>query len=122
MTHSETLVKLLAIEPQTEFQLGVITGWGQEEASSVLRGLLESGKVGYVNGPGGKAGARRYCPQSVPQRDAGLLPVALGASRKPVRNARSGLVRGTGPGLAGWSWPANPQRSGEEASCNEGGR
>jgi hypothetical protein len=95
MTRSEALLKLLALEPETRARLIVVTGWDSEDTEAVLDTLVAEGKVTYRNGKQGDThGERLYYPKRVPQADAGLLPGSAGAGGKPVRNARSGLVRG----------------------------
>lgn len=49
MTREDALLKLLALEPETERVLVQATGWGEEETLSTLHRLEAQGKVSYTN-------------------------------------------------------------------------
>jgi hypothetical protein len=49
MTRDEALLKLLALEPETETVLVQVTGWGEEETRSILDKLVQDGRASYTN-------------------------------------------------------------------------
>jgi hypothetical protein len=49
MTRDDALLKLLALEPETETVLVQATGWGEGETRAVLNRLVEEGKASYTN-------------------------------------------------------------------------
>lgn len=52
MTRTEALLKLLAIEPATESQLLLQTGWPTDETRATLAQLLAAGQATHVNAVG----------------------------------------------------------------------
>lgn len=62
MTREETLLKLLAVEPETKDRLLLVTGWPAEETEAVLQKLVAQRLVTYRNGSHGAHGRRQYYP------------------------------------------------------------
>lgn len=62
MTRDEALLKLLAVEPETESGLIRVTGWPVEETVQVLERLVNERRVTYINGQQGVHGQRYYYP------------------------------------------------------------
>lgn len=91
MTRDEALLKLLSLEPETKPRLLVVTGWDTEETESVLRGLIEAGKVTYRNGAHGAVGERRYYPVGA---GMGAPSMGLRKNGQRVRNRSRQVVRG----------------------------
>lgn len=60
MTRDETMLKLLAIEPETRDQIIQITGWPADETVAVLDRLVAEKRVGYGEGGYHSPGRRRY--------------------------------------------------------------
>lgn len=50
MTHEETMLKLLAVEPETKDGLIRVTGWDVQETLSVLRKLVQQKRIVYSSG------------------------------------------------------------------------
>ena len=111
MERPEALLKLLSVEPEGSFRLGIITGWGDTEARRVLNELLAQGKVRYrFGGYGAAEGQRLYYPT----KESGLpsLPGPTGKSRGGVRDTCSGLVREGRALESAWFGEEDSQRSG----------
>lgn len=60
MTRDEAMLKLLAIEPETQDRIIQITGWPADETVQVLQRLVRQHLVGYGRGPNGCYGRRPY--------------------------------------------------------------
>lgn len=58
----DTLLKLLAIQPETKDRLIVETGWYAEETVATLESLVRKGMATYRNGGNGCEGKRLYYP------------------------------------------------------------
>lgn len=60
MSREDALVKLLALEPETQDRIIQITGWPADETVAVLQKLVREHRVGYGRGANSCHGRRPY--------------------------------------------------------------
>lgn len=68
MTREETLLKLLAVEPERRDEILKATGWPHDEAGAVLDQLVRRGLVTYRCSGGTAHGGRWYYLTGVVRR------------------------------------------------------
>lgn len=67
MTREDCLLKLLALEPESRWNIAAITGWPPGESDEVLDRLLAQRRVTYGLGPYRTGGIRLYYPAPAQQ-------------------------------------------------------